>query len=242
MKKTIYLCSVFTLAFLLIGGGCFNNSTQKQKSPTTTKQKQNTSSQKNQTKKQKNSLKDIKLTHLEANDLVPKVFAIRGTAPSNWFFEGDFPIEVHPPGTTKNPYTSTTAKTDENYMAKDRVSFYAVVDMRGHNAKDIIVQFKKDNPSGKEKLADSERIGLRLEQARTKTSGQIAIGEQKDGCVISGCSNEYCAYKGKVGGCSPAKEYQCRRSGICSKDKNGNCRWLQDKAMKSCLQIVKQQP
>ena len=208
---------------------------------TSQKKQNNTTSQKIKTNKNSNA-KGIELINLESNDLVPQVFAIRGTAPSGWFFEGDFPIEVHPPGTTRSPYTTAIAKTDENYMTQDRVSFFAVVDMRGHNAQDIIVQFKKDNPYKKKKLADSERIGLRIEQAKTKTNGTIAKGIQKDGCVISGCSNETCAYKGKVGGCSPDPKYQCRRSGICSKDQNGNCRWLQDKAMKSCLKKVKQQP
>ncbi len=207
-----------------------NNNTSSMKS-----QSNNTTSQKNQNNSQTNSTKDIKLTNLGSNDLVPKLFAIRGTAPAEWFFEGDFPIEVHPPGSTSNPYTTAIAKTDEDYMTKDRVSFYAVVDMRGESAQDIIVQFKKDNPSGKKELDDSENIGLRLEQAKKKTEGTIAKGIAKDGCVISGCANQFCASKGKVGSCSTAPKYQCRRSGICSKDSQGNCRWLQDSAMKSCL-------
>jgi len=207
-----------------------NNGTSSMKSSSN-----NTTSQKSQNNSRTKSTKDIKLTNLGSNDLVPKLFAIRGTAPSGWFFEGDFPIEVHPPGTTQSPYTTAIAKTDEDYMTKDRVSFYAVVDMRNQSAQDIIVQFKKDNPSGKEELDDSERVGLRLEQAKKKTQGTIAKGVAKDGCVISGCANQFCASKGKVGSCSTKPEYQCRRSGICSKDSQGNCSWLQDNAMKSCL-------
>lgn len=194
------------------------------------------------TKSANQSQSNIKVSNLNSGDLTPKLFAIRGEAPGEWFFEGDFPIEVHDPNFNKT-YTTAIAKTDENFMTNDTVNFYAVVDMRKHNVRDIVVEFNKSNPSGKQKLADSETLKLKLEDVQTKDKGQIAKGIEKDGCVISGCSNQFCAYKGKVGsGCTAKPEYQCRRSGICSKGKNGNCGWLEDKAMDSCRGKAKQQP
>ncbi|MFB6225922.1 MAG: hypothetical protein ABEJ02_01060 [Candidatus Paceibacteria bacterium] len=212
-----------------------NQQNKQQKSATSSNSTTNT-------KSTSSSQNDIQVTNLGSGELTPKLFAIRGEAPGEWFFEGDFPIEVHNPSMSKT-YTTAIAKTDENFMTNDTVDFYAVVDMRKHNVRDIVVEFKKSNPSGKQKLADSETLKLKLEDVQTKNKGKIAEGVAQDGCVISGCSNQFCASKGKVGsGCTAKPEYQCRRSGICSRDKNGNCGWVQDKAMNSCVNKSKKQP
>ncbi|MFB6181468.1 MAG: sorbosone dehydrogenase family protein [Candidatus Magasanikbacteria bacterium] len=178
------------------------------------------------------------LSNLEPNSLVPKIFTIKGEAPGTWFFEGSFSVEAYNTKTGDKIATSVV-EAQSDWMTTSTVPFSATVDLREFDGSEVRLKFKKSNPSGLEKNEASKSYKFRLEQAGTKKDGNISKGISKDGCVISGCSNQICADKGKVSTCQYKPEHQCYRTAVCAKNDQGDCSWIKNEGLKQCLSKFK---
>ncbi|OGG02523.1 hypothetical protein A2Z33_01860 [Candidatus Gottesmanbacteria bacterium RBG_16_52_11] len=78
---------------------------------------------------------------------------------------------------------------------------------------------------------DSESVaGENTEESGTATTA--------GGCIIGGCSNQYCLTPGqepRTSTCQWRNEYACYKDAVCERQANGACGWTQTPELTSCL-------
>ncbi len=56
------------------------------------------------------------------------------------------------------------------------------------------------------------------------------------GCRATGCSGQVCADADVMTTCEWKPEYACYREAVCARGADGACGWVQDAALRACLE------
>jgi len=116
----------------------------------------------------------IRLTSPQPNAVIKSPLVITGEARGSWFFEGQFPIELRIP--SKPPQaiiTSGVAYALSDWTTNDFVPFTATLTFKNPTTsfddvlnpeQSLILELKKDNPSGLPQNDDSIDISVTLKR------------------------------------------------------------------------------
>ncbi|MGH7249481.1 MAG: Gmad2 immunoglobulin-like domain-containing protein [Minisyncoccia bacterium] len=115
----------------------------------------------------------IRVTTPQPNDIITNPLIIKGVARGTWFFEASFPVELRIP--SKPPQTviaRAPAHAEGDWMTNDFVPFEATLTFENPTGLDtmvppnpnrcLILELKKDNPSGLPEHDDSLDIPVCL--------------------------------------------------------------------------------
>ena len=80
------------------------------------------------------------------NDTVQLGSTLTGSITGSWFFEGDFPVRVL--NEEMEILDTVLAKTSQDWMTEDDISFEVVLDIDIEESSNVILRFEKSNPSG----------------------------------------------------------------------------------------------
>ena len=94
------------------------------------------------------SEKGIKLyiNDIKENDTVQVGSILSGSITGGWFFEGEFPVRVL--NEDMEILDTVLAKTSQDWMTEDDISFEVVLDIDIEESSNVILRFEKSNPSG----------------------------------------------------------------------------------------------
>ncbi len=61
------------------------------------------------------------------------------------------------------------------------------------------------------------------------------------GCRRTGCSGQVCSDEPVVTTCEWKPEYECYREATCARGPGGACAWVQDEALRACLERARKE-
>ncbi len=115
----------------------------------------------------------IYLEEVKSGDVLSVEDEILGRAPSNWYFEGTFPVRIFNQQGEEIAVlfaVATQEWTQEGYVPFSLELHSNLIDLKEESV--VVIQFEKDNPSGLEENADYLKITVTLkpvEQEKTIT-------------------------------------------------------------------------
>ena len=169
------------------------------------------------------------------NEVVSSPLVVKGRARGNWFFEANFPIELHAValGTDGASDITTIVKTTiaqakSDWMTTEFVPFEAMIDFESADffSGDALLVLKKDNPSGLPQNDAELRISIRVGPSD---------GTKASVCKPTGCSRQVCSDKEVITSCEYRSEYACYRLAKCERQINGRCEWTKTLQYSQCL-------
>jgi hypothetical protein len=95
------------------------------------------------------------------NTTVGNTFVVSGSAPGNWFFEADFPLQVR--DREGNVIARTFASAEGEWMTTELVSFSATVHVDAPYSGQATLILLKNNPSGLPEHDDALEIPIVIE-------------------------------------------------------------------------------
>lgn len=102
---------------------------------------------------------DIQISSPQEGAAVSSPLTVTGQAVGNWYFEGQFPIELS--NQDDIIIASASAEAQEDWMTESLVPFKATLTFQGQSAgSDLTLALKKANPSGLPQNADIVRLPL----------------------------------------------------------------------------------
>ena len=72
----------------------------------------------------------------------------------------------------------------------------------------------------------------------TKDSMEDSM-EDKNGCIVTGCSGHVCSDKDVTTTCEYREEYACYKSAVCERQEDGMCGWTQTKTLQECIDTAR---
>lgn len=156
-----------------------------------------------------------------------------GQARGNWFFEASFPIEVR--SNAGDVLGTGYAEAQGDWMTTDYVPWKATVSFDPKGAREGVVRFKKDNPSGLPENDAYVDVPVRFASAATSTPGSVRA------CKPTGCSGQICSDEDVASTCEYREEYACYKTAACERQPDGECGWTETASLRSCIQDARRQ-
>ena len=151
-----------------------------------------------------------------------------GQARGNWYFEASFPLRLL--NASGEEIAVGVAQAQGEWMTAEFVPFRARLEFSVPIlSKSGTLVLEKDNPSGLSQNDQSLVIPIKF------ISKASVSKRQKNGCVISGCSNQICSDKEVVTSCEYLEEYACYTTADCEKQEDGECGWTITSEVQICL-------
>jgi len=109
------------------------------------------------------SVKNISITldNLNSGDKVISGYEVKGSVTGSWFFEGSFPVKIL--DREGDVLGTVIARTDEDWMTEEEVSFSLVLDIDLEEESVLILKFMKSNPSALEENDDYAQMSITIE-------------------------------------------------------------------------------
>lgn len=162
------------------------------------------------------------------NQEISSPLTVSGQARGQWYFEGDFPIKLL--NFYGNEIATGVATAASDWTTTNFVSFVGELKFDSPIlARKGELVLEKSNPSG---LGQNDaRLIVPVKLARRTDINR----RQKDGCIISGCSNQICSDEKTITSCEYNRQYACYSGAICEKQEKGECGWTITQEIQSCL-------
>ena len=110
----------------------------------------------------------------EPGDTVDCNLTIEGRVPSDWFFEGSFPLQII--DEQGNILLTDKITTEEDWMTNKYIDFSKAINCNENCKENINLKLLKDNPSGLEKYDDFVVIDLKLkENCKSESPNTLTI-------------------------------------------------------------------
>ena len=170
----------------------------------------------------------IILNNQHPNQEISSPLIVLGRARGSWFFEGDFPIRLL--DSRGKELATSTAQTNDNWTTDNFVSFRATLEFKSPILfKSGRLVLEKANPSGLVQNSVQLEVPIKFQ------SKSVLKKREKDGCVITGCSDQICSEDEVITSCQYFKEYACYKDAICERQDNGECSWRATEELTACL-------
>ncbi|OGZ59857.1 MAG: hypothetical protein A3E58_02105 [Candidatus Spechtbacteria bacterium RIFCSPHIGHO2_12_FULL_38_30] len=162
------------------------------------------------------------------NQEISSPLTVLGQARGNWYFEASFPLRLL--NASGEEIAVGVAQAQGEWMTAEFVPFRARLEFSVPIlSKSGTLVLEKDNPSGLSQNDQSLVIPIKF------ISKASVSKRQKNGCVISGCSNQICSDKEVVTSCEYLEEYACYTTADCEKQEDGECGWTITSEVQICL-------
>lgn len=172
----------------------------------------------------------IKITQPIEKSLITSPLTVRGEARGQWYFEATFPLVIK--DANGKELGRSYAEAVGDWMTAEFVPFAGKIEFKNPTTATGFLILEKSNPSGLVEKMDQLTIPISFEKEITATSTQ---DRAKDGCIITGCSNQICSDDETVSTCEYNETYACYSEAICGRNQTGQCEWQETEALKQCL-------